>query len=605
VAYQSLADMFISQAKRYGEKVLYRFPRNSDWESYSWNEALLRVREIALGLLSLEARRGDRVAIFSSNRVEWNLVDWANICIGTLTVPIYSSSTSSQVLHVIGHSEPTVLFVESREMLKRLNPLHPSVSRIKVVVIMDSGKAIPAAEDRRVISIEALREWGRLYEKGHPGVFERLADSLRPEDDLTLIYTSGTTGEPKGVLTTHGHYLFMISAVDSAIPSTDQDVTLHFLPSAHSFGRLEHFMAVAKGWTVGFARSVEAVAKDLRTIRPTIIFSVPRIYEVAYNRIRLRADRSNALRRLMFRSAVSIGKRCSRNLRQHQRASLGLRLAWRLANRLVFSNVLSAFGGNLRLAISGGAPLPSHLAEFFHSVGIPILEGYGLTETATVSHVNRLHSYKFGTVGFPLEGVKCRISDDGEILLQGPNIFKEYYRDFIGTQEAIDADGWFHTGDVGEIDEEGFLRITDRKKDLIVTSGAKKVAPQKIENLLKTDPLISQVMVVGSGQRHLLALITLDRSRIVDLAEEEGITFSSSEEMISHPWVLSRIKERIRETNKGLAPYETVRRFCILTHDFTVEDEELTPTLKLRRGVIMDRYKELIEEMYGRPRFEL
>jgi long-chain acyl-CoA synthetase len=208
-------------------------------------------------------------------------------------------------------------------------------------------------------------------------------------------------------------------------------------------------------------------------------------------------------------------------------------------------------------------------------------------------------------VGFPLQGVKCRISEDGEILLQGPNIFKGYYRDFIGTQEAIDADGWFHTGDVGEIDEEGFLHVTDRKKDLIVTSGGKKVAPQKIENLLKTDPLIGQVMVVGSGQRHLLALITLDRNRIRDLAEEKGITFSSPEEMISHPWVLSRIKERIRETNKELAPYETVRRFCILTYDFTVEDEELTPTLKLRRGVIMDRYKDLIEEMYRRPRFEL
>jgi long-chain acyl-CoA synthetase len=605
MAYRSLADMFVSQARRYGEKILYRFPSNGDWDSYSWNEALLRVREIALGLVSLDVRPGERVAIFSSNRVEWNLVDWANICIGALTVPIYSSSTPSQVFHVLGHSEPAVLFVESWEVLKRIDPLHPSVRRIKSIVIMEAGKIPSTAEDRRVVTIEALRDSGRRYEEDHEGIFEGLADSLRPEDDLTIIYTSGTTGEPKGVLTTHGHYLFMIGAVDSAIPSTDQDVTLHFLPSAHSFGRLEHFMAVAKGWTVGFARSVEAVAKDLRTIQPTIIFSVPRIYEVAYNRIRLRVDRSNALRRLMFRAALSVGKRFSRKLRQHKRAGLHLHLGWRLANRLVLSNVLSAFGGNLRVAISGGAPLPSHLAEFFHSVGILILEGYGLTETATVSHVNRPHSYKFGTVGFPLEGVKCRISEDGEILLQGPNIFKAYYRDFIATQEAIDADGWFHTGDVGEIDGEGFLHITDRKKDLIVTSGGKKVTPQKIENLLKTDPLISQVMVVGSGQRHLLALITLDPGRIRDLAEEEGIAFSSLEEMISHPWVLSRIKERIRETNKGLAPYETVRRFCIMTHDFTVEDEELTPTLKLRRGVIMDRYKELIEEMYRRPRFEL
>ena len=233
-------------------------------------------------------------------------------------------------------------------------------------------------------------------------------------------------------------------------------------------------------------------------------------------------------------------------------------------------------------------------------MGILILEGYGLTETSTVSHVNRPQNFKFGTVGLPLEGTECRVASDGEILLRGPHIFKSYYRDLIATEEAMEADGWFHTGDMGAIDSDGFLRVTDRKKDLIVTSGGKKVAPQKLENLLKTDPLISQVMVVGSGQRHLVALITLDQKRIKDLAAQEGITLSSAEEISSHPWVLSRIKERIREKTKELAPYETVRQFCILTHEFTVEDEELTPTLKLRRQVIMDRYKELIEEMYRR-----
>ena len=601
MAYQSLAELFFSQAMRYGDKPLYHFSRNGRWHSYTWNQVLARVREIALGLVSLEVQKGERVAIFSDNRLEWNLIDWANICIGALTVPIYASSSPSQVLHIIGHSEPSVLFVESRERLKKIDMAHHSLSRLRSIFLIEdeiSGVCFPRGKE--ILTLGKLQEVGRLYDTGHKETFDLLVGSLRPEDDLTIIYTSGTTGEPKGVITSHAHYLFMISAVDSAIPSTDQDVTLHFLPSAHSFGRLEHFMAIAKGWTLGFARSVEGVAKDLRAIRPTIIFSVPRIYEIAYDRIRLRVERSNSFRKLVFTWALSIGKQWSRNLREGKRVGWGLRLAKRVADRLAFSKIRPAFGGRLRLAISGGAPLSPDIAEFFHAVGILILEGYGLTETATVSHVNRPQNYKLGTVGLPLQGVNCRISFDGEILLRGPNIFKGYYRDLMATEEAIDAQGWFHTGDIGEIDEDGFLRITDRKKELIVTSGGKKVAPQKVENLLKADPLISQVMVVGNRQRHILALITIDQKRVMDLAREKGIEFSSPAEMASHPWVVSQIKERVQEKNKELAPFEAVRQFCILTRDFTVQDEELTPTLKLRREVIMERYKALIEEMYRR-----
>jgi long-chain acyl-CoA synthetase len=276
-----------------------------------------------------------------------------------------------------------------------------------------------------------------------------------------------------------------------------------------------------------------------------------------------------------------------------------------VADALVFSRIRLAFGGRLRLAISGGAPLAPEIAEFFCALGLLILEGYGLTESSTVSHVNRLERYKFGTVGLPLPGVECRTAPDGEVLLRGPGIFKGYYRDATATQEVIDGEGWFHTGDVGEIDVDGFLRITERKKDLIVTSGGKKVAPQMIENFLKTDPWISQVMVLGDGSKHLLALITLNQERIREWGKEEGIEFSSSEEMISHLRVLSLIKERIRQKNKELAPFEAVRGFRILPRDFTVEGEELTPTLKLRRQVVMERYRDLIEEMARKRRFDL
>jgi long-chain acyl-CoA synthetase len=597
--YQSLAAMFLSQAERYREKVLSRFVQKGRWHSLTWSETLAQIREIALGLISLGIQRGDRVAILSSNRVEWLLVDWASICIGALTVPIYASSSSSQALHIISHSEPAALFIDSLMRLKTLDARDAWLDQFRATFVFELD-ASSAASQLRALPLEELRDLGCSYEGHHEGTFESLVHSISPQDDLTITYTSGTTGTPKGVLTTHAQYLFMTRAVDFAVPSTEQDVSLHFLPTAHSLGRLEHFMAAAKGWTLGIARSIETVPRDLRTVRPTVVFSVPRIYENAYHRIRLRMERAGGWRNKIFRWALSLNKRQVQDRGQGKRLSWGSALVLGCADRVILSRVRAGFGGQLRLAISGGAPLAADIAEFFRDLGILVLEGYGLTETSTVSHVNRPDNYKFGTVGLPLDGTECCLSSDNEILLRGPHIFKAYYRDLIATKEAMDAEGWFHTGDVGEIDDEGFLHIIDRKKDLLVTSGGKKVAPQKIENLLKTDPLFAQVIVVGNGRKHLLALINLDQRRIKELALMEGIALASSDEINSHPWVRSLITARIRETNKQLAPYEAIRQFCILSHDFTVEADELTPTLKLKRQIITERYKELIDEMYRR-----
>ena len=595
--YQSLAAIFLTHARQYGNKVLYRYAERGRWQSLTWAESLARVREIALGLVSLGVRRGDRVAILSNNRVEWYLADWAAICIGALTVPIYASSTLSQALHIIGHCEPVLLFVDSWKRLKQLDAAHSSLNLLKALVVFEPDRETSRRDpEGKIHTLDSLREMGRSRESGDTGVFERVIESLRPQDDLTIIYTSGTTGTPKGVLTTHGHYLFMIRAVDAAISSTDRDVTLHFLPPAHSLGRLEHFMAVAKGWTLGIARSIETIPSDLHAIRPTIIFSVPRIYQNAYNRIRLRMGRASAWRKNIFNWGLRVGMKRIHN--QKAGASWPTALAFACVNRLIFARVRATFGGRLRLAISGGAALGPDIAEFFQALGILILEGYGLTETSTVSHVNRPQSHKFGTVGLPLEGTSCRLGWDGEILLRGPHIFKCYYRDVMATEEAIDADGWFHTGDIGEIDGDGFLRIVDRKKDLIVTSGGKKVAPQKLENLLRTDPLIHQALVFGGGQRHLLALITLDRNQVMELARNEGVVIEAADIVASHPWVRARVRDIIQAKNKQLAPYEAIRNFSILERDFTVEEAELTPTLKPRRQFIAERYKELLEEMY-------
>ncbi|MBI4523431.1 MAG: long-chain fatty acid--CoA ligase [Deltaproteobacteria bacterium] len=598
--------MFLVQAKRYGDRVLYRFFREGEWRSYTWQEALLLVREVGTGLLSLGVTRGDRLAIFSANRVEWSLADWANICIGGLSVPIYSSSTAGQVSHILEHSGSVILFVDSADRLSKVKLHDPALRQVRKIVVMETMEhgLSPSLDSARVIAWDELRELGKAAGEKAQENFFRSAASLKAEDDLTIIYTSGTTGEPKGVLTTHGHYLFMVEAVNGALHSTDQDVNLQFLPFAHSFGRLEHFMVVARGYTCGFARSLETVARDLQIIRPTILFSVPRIYENAYDRIRSRTATAGFGQRLFFRIAFSIGRQISRGEQQQKKISWTLRQAQRLAHLLVFSKIQSAFGGRLRLAISGGAPLAREIAEFFHVLGILILEGYGLTETSTVSHVNRLERYKFGTVGLPLDGVECRIGPDGEILLQGPNIFKGYYRDPAATQEALDAQGWFHSGDIGEIDAEGFLRITDRKKDLIVTSGGKKVAPQLIENLLKTDPLIKQVLVLGDRQRHLFALIVLEQGKIREWAERRGLQFRNAEEMLAHPQVLALVKERIRQKNKDLAPFEAVRGFRIVPNEFTVEREELTPSLKIRRQAVVEHYKDIVEEMFHRSRAE-
>ncbi|MFQ5539672.1 MAG: AMP-dependent synthetase/ligase, partial [Candidatus Binatia bacterium] len=390
MSYQSLAEMFVSQAMRYGDRVLYRFFRDNHWHSYTWQEALSLVREIALGLVSLGVKKGDRVVIFSANRVEWSLIDWANICIGALTVPLYPTSTAAEVARILENSESTMLFVDSPERLAKADPVHSSPGLVKGVILIEPAKDIVfVPEPGMVLSLDQLREKGRRYAEANGDLFNRLISSLCPRDELTIIYTSGTTGEPKGALTTHGHYLFMVEASGSAIPSSDQEVILQFLPFAHSFGRLEHFMVVAKGYTCGFARSVESVARDLLVIRPTLLFSVPRIYENAYSRIRSRIAAGGLARRTLFRWAISVGRRFSRFQREGMRIPWSLSVARYLAYLLVFSKVHQAFGGRLRVAISGGAPLSPEIAEFFHSLGIKILEGYGLTETSTVSHVNR------------------------------------------------------------------------------------------------------------------------------------------------------------------------------------------------------------------------
>jgi long-chain acyl-CoA synthetase len=592
--------MFLSQAERYAERPLYRYFRDGKWQTMSWRAARERVRAIACALSARGIAAGDRVAMYFPNRVEWCLADWAHICIGALTVPIYASSTAAQAGHILLHSGAAALFVDSADKLKKLEG---SLAGLRFIVLIDGSvpQDLPPSLPP-VVALADLEGEGRDRSSGAE-MFEETAGSLGPEHDLTIIYTSGTTGEPKGVLSTHRHYLSILKAAAAAIPCGEQDANMLFLPLAHSLGRLEHFFVVSQGLTCGLARSLETIAKDLPELRPTILISVPRVYENAYARIRARADAGGALRGAVFRWSVAVGARWSRYESAGKPVPAAVRLGRRVAARLVFAHIQAAFGGRLRFAVSGGAALAEEVARFFHSVGILILQGYGLTESSTVSHVNRPWHYKFGTVGEPLPGVECRTADDGEILLRGANIMKGYYRDAESTRAAVDGEGWLHTGDIGEIDAGGFLTITDRKKDLIVTSGGKKVAPQMIENLLKADPLIEEAFVLGDGERHLIALVTLDRACLAEWGEKTGVK-SSTQDIASDPRVQALVKEKIRAVNKQLAAYEAVRDFRILPHSFSMERAEVTPTLKLRRQIIQERYKDVIEDMARKPRFE-
>ena len=621
MAYRSLADLFLSQADAQPERVLYRFWRDGDWRSQTWAEAAAEVEEVALGLVASGVEKGDRVALYAANRVEWCLLDWANICIGALTVPVYPSSTPAQVGYIAGHSGAVVLVADTRAALERLDRSAPGLAAVRTVVLLDGGEASDAgasdpgasggeasdagtsghdAADAGTLSLDRLKEMGRDYGDAHPGAFRELAGALGPDDDLTIIYTSGTTGEPKGVLTTHGHYLFIMTSSLDAIAVSENDLALQFLPLAHSFGRLEHFIVVRRGYECAFARAIETLSADLQTIRPTMLFSVPRVYENAHRRILNRVESASPLRQRLFRWALAVGKRYNDRARRGERCDPWLRLRHRLADTLVLSKVRAGMGGRLRMAISGGAPLSETIADFFQALGVWIVEGYGLTETSTVTHVNRLDRYRIGTVGLPMDGVECRIADDGEILIRGANIMKGYYEDPAATREAIDGDGWFHTGDVGRIEDGGFLRITDRKKDLIVTSGGKNVAPQMIENHLREEPLISQAMVWGDRTSHLVALVTLDAGEAARWAEKEGIEWDKPEDAAADPRLAAHLRQCIRDRNRDLAPFEAVRDFRVLPGDFSADSGELTPSLKLKRRIVMERYGDLLGEMLKR-----
>jgi len=562
----------------------YLTQHGDHWHEVTWQEAGERVDALANGLLARGVRKGDAFAIVARTTLEWALFDFALAHAGAVVTPVYANSSSKDVEYVLGHSESVGVLCEDAEQLAKVEATRERLPRLRDVLTFDD--------------LAALEAEGRAYAAEHPSALDEAVAAIDEEDLFTFIYTSGTTGPPKGCMIRHRNYYEMVAVVD-ALPryASDEDVMLLYLPLAHNFGRLLHLAGPYVGFTTAFLAEPLAVADALLDIHPTVLPSVPRVYEKIHTAVVAAFDDTTGARRRIVDWALRAGREASA-LREEGRPlprALSARLA--VADRLVFAKVRERIGGRLRTPISGGAPLAEEIAEFFDALGIRILEGYGLTECTSAATTNTPDHYRFGTVGRALPGFELRLDVDGELLIRSETVFAGYHRDPEATAEVLSDDGWLRSGDIAEIDEDGFVRITDRKKDILVTAGGKNVAPQNIENELKASRYVSQALVVGDRRPYVAALITLDATEIGKWAAERHFDGDLAA-LARDDRVRALVQEVVDRVNADRSRFEQLKRFTILPRDFTMEDDEITPTLKLKRRLCLEHFAEAVEELY-------
>jgi long-chain acyl-CoA synthetase len=594
MADDTLARMFWARVERRPSGPAQQIKQGGAWKTSSWNEVGEFVREVALGLLALGRKKDEAVGILSSSRAEWVQADFAIFSAGCRTIPIYPSYPPDLIQYIVNDADIKTLIVEDPGQLAKVMEGRGTMPGLEQLVVIQGYEG----QEPSVLTWDALRRRGRDgQDKLKSELAGRVADG-RPEDIATIVYTSGTTGPPKGVVQTHGNHMATLRSSEQTLRVAEGDVHLLFLPLAHSFGRLESFVGVYRGLTTAFAESIDKLGQNLPEVRPHFICSVPRVFEKVYASVMTKAEAGSPVKKKIFHWAVGVGKQVSQLKQARKPVPAGLGVQYRIADKLVFSKMQAALGGRLRFAVSGGAPLAREIAEFFHAAGILILEGYGLTETCPSLTFNRLDNFKFGSVGQAQPGVELRIAPDGEILGRGANIAQGYFKKPEASAEVFLPDGWFATGDIGTIDSEGFLFITDRKKDLIVTAGGINIAPQNIENLLKGDPFISQAMVHGDKRPYPVALITLNPEELAKFAREQGIIVTDPATLAKHPKIVERVSRSIEERNAGLQSYAKIKKFAILPGDFTIDNGFLTPTLKVKRKIITETNKALLDSLY-------
>ena len=591
---RTLTELFFGAMDRAAARpVVLRYKRRDAWEGISGAAVLERVHDASLGLCELGIGPGDRVAILSENRPEWAFADYACLALRAVDVPIYPTLPPKQIEYILRDSGAAAVFVSSKVQLDKILEIKERLPELRHVIAFDD---LGAAEGTLPFADLTIR--GRQVRSRRPNWRDRALE-LGPEDLATIIYTSGTTGDPKGVMLTHGNITSNVVTSVALLAISETDECLSFLPLSHIFERMVgHYTMLHGGVTISYATSTDTVAAEMGEIKPTIMAAVPRLYEKIYARVLDAAVSGSPIKKRIFFWAKRSAETWLEYTLARRPVPSALAFKKRLGDKLVFAKLRARTGGRVRFFVSGGAPLNPEIAKFFHAAGLPILEGYGLTETSPVIAFNTFDHLKLGTVGRPIPGVEVRIADDGEILTRGPNVMIGYFKKPEATRDAIDEDGWFHTGDIGILDGDGFLRITDRKKDIIVTAGGKNIAPQPIENLVKTSKFVSNCVMLGDKRKFPVMIVVPNMDNLKAWATRKTLTTPDEASLLVHPEVAAKMDREVRRTLRDLAQFEIPKRLLLVPLDFSVDGGELTPTLKVKRRVVERNYSVQIEKLY-------
>jgi long-chain acyl-CoA synthetase len=592
---KTLVQMFERTVRLHNKLDALNYKKDGAWRNISSDEMLARTRHVALGLYALGIKNGDRIALLSENCPEWTLSDAGALFAGVVDVPIYPTLTASQVCYILKDSGARALFIQNRAKFDRIREALHDCPALEHIFFFDRDEKDAGS----ALSFSELEERGREVEATQPHLCEELSRAVRPEDLATIIYTSGTTGEPKGVMLTHSNLVSNVIDCSDHLEFGETDTALSILPLSHIYERTGMYMYIHHGMSIYYAESMEKIGDNMREVRPTIMLCVPRLLEKIYARVKERASEAGRAKHALLMWTVSVGKLYAQHVSNRQKVPPLLALKHKLASRLVFAKWREALGGRIRVFASGGAALTDEIALIYIGAGMPVVQGYGLTETSPVISAGMIDDNRVGTVGRPIRNVEVRIAEDGEIEVRGPNVMRGYYNKPADTHAVFSADGWFKTGDIGTLDEDGFLRITDRKKELFKTSGGKYIAPQPIEQMIKSSRFVNQVVLIGNSRKFPAALIVPDWEQLRSYAELKGLDARTPQEFIKHPRIINLFERQVAAHTPGLAQFERVKRIALLENELTIEGGEMTPTLKVKRRVIDEKYKDVIDRLYA------